>query len=363
MKRKFTLLAFIVLLINGLSFGQADTDFWFVAPEVDAGHGDDPIFLRLTADNQAAVVTISQPANLGGLSITQTVAAGSTNSINLTVFKALLENQPANIVLTKGIQIQSTAPITAYYEVANANNPEIFPLKGKSALGQFFYLPGHNTFPNQAGTPAFDIVATENNTLVTIIPTENLIGHPANVAFTITLNMGETYSCVGTNTVASATLAGSKITSNKPIAVTHSDDSIFNGGAWDLIGDQIVPVEILGTEYIAVKGLATDERVYIVATENNTTYYLNGNSGSTVNINAGQIQSYPITGNAMYIVSDKPIYVLHLSGHAIEIGDALLPPIECTGSDRVGFVRTGSGNFTVLVATTVGNEGNFSVNG
>ena len=364
MTKKITLSILFVLMISCFAFSQADTEFWFVAPEVDAGHGDDPIFLRLTAGNQAAIVTIGQPANLGGVTLTQTVPANTTVSINLTPFKALLENQPANTVLAKGIQIQSTKPITAYYEVANTLNPEIFPLKGSSALGQFFYLPGQNTFGNQLGTPAFDIVATENNTTITIIPTDPLIGHAANVSFTITLNAGETYSCVGTNTAATGTLAGSKITSNKPIAVTHSDDSLFNNGAWDLIGDQIVPVNILGTEYIAVKGLGTNERVYIVATENNTTYYLNGNSGSTVNINAGQIQSYAIAGNAIYITSDKPIYVLHLSGNGTELADALLPPIECTGSDKVGFVRTaGNGSFTVMVATTVGNEGNFLVNG
>lgn len=364
MTKKITLSILLVLMISCFAFGQADIEFWFVAPEVDAGHGDDPIFLRLTAENQAAIVTIGQPANLGGVTLTQTIPANTTVSINLTPFKALLENQPANTVLAKGIQIQSTNPITAYYEVANASNPEIFPLKGSSALGQFFYLPGQNTFGNQLGTPAFDIVATENNTTITIIPTDPLIGRAANVSFTITLNAGETYSCVGTNTTATGTLAGSKITSNKPIAVTHSDDSLFNNGAWDLIGDQVVPVNILGTEYIAVKGLGTNERVYIVATENNTTYYLNGNSGSTVNINAGQIQSYAITGNAVYITSDKPIYVLHLSGNGTELADALLPPIECTGSDKVGFVRTaGSGSFTVMVATTVGNEGNFLVNG
>lgn len=363
MKKKYILFVLLLVAINTISYSQADTDFWFVAPEVDASHGDNPIFLRLTAGNQMSTVTISQPANLGGVSITQTIQANTTNSINLTAFKTMLENQPANTILNYGIQIQATTPITAYYEVANNSNPEIFPLKGVSALGQFFYLPGQNTFPNQVGTPAFDIVATENNTTVTIIPSANLVGHLANIPFTVTLNKGETFSCVGTNVTASVTLAGSKITSNKPIAVTHSDDSLFSNGAYDLIGDQIVPVDILGTEYIAIKGLATDERVYIVATEDNTTYYLNGNTASTVNINAGQIQSYAITGNAIYINSDKPIYVLHLSGHATEMGDALLPPIECTGSDKVGFVRTSTGTLTVLIATTVGNEGNFLVNG
>lgn len=363
MIKKFTLISVLIIIIQSLAFSQADTDFWFVAPEVDASHGDDPIFLRLTTDSQTASVTISQPANLGGINLTQTIGAGTTASINLTAFKTIVENQPANTVLNYGIHIQSNTPITAYYEVANNLNPEIFPLKGNSALGQFFYLPGQNSYANQVGTSAFDIIATENNTTVTIIPNDAIVGHAANTPFTITLNAGETFSCVSTNTSALATLAGSKITSDKPIAITHSDDSLFNNGAWDLIGDQIVPVDILGTEYIAVKGLATDERVFIVATENNTTFYLNGNIGSTVNINAGQLQSYPITGNAMYINSDKPIYVMHLSGHGAEMGDALLPPIECTGSDKVGFVRTGSGTFTVLVATTVGNEGNFLVNG
>ena len=362
MMKKGTLIIVLIAIYN-LTFGQADTDFWFVAPEVDISHGDDPIYLRLTADTQTATVTISQPANLGGVSFVQTVAAGTTVSLNLTSFKGIIENKPGNTVLNYGLHIQSNEPITAYYEVANTLNPEIFPLKGKSALGQFFYLPGQDDYPNQVGTPAFDIVATENNTTVTIIPNDDIVGHPAGLPFTITLNAGQTFSCVGTNTTATATLAGSKITSDKPIAVTHSDDSLFNNGAWDLIGDQIVPVDILGTEYIAIKGWATDERVYIVATENNTTFFLNGNAGATININAGQLQSYPITGNAMYINSNKPIYVLHLSGHAAEIGDALLPPIECTGSDRVGFVRTGPGTFTVLVATTVGNESNFLVNG
>jgi gliding motility-associated-like protein len=363
MIKKITLSILLVLITIGFAFSQADTEFWFVAPEVDASHGDDPIFLRITAENQAAIVTIGQPANSGGITLTQTVPANTTVSVNLTVFKTLVENQPANTVLNKGIQILSNRPITAYYEVANTDNPEIFPLKGSSALGQFFYLPGQNSFPNQVGKAAFDIVATQNNTTVTIIPADNIVGHQAGVAFTITLNKGETFSCVGTSTLAAATLAGSKITSNKPIAVTHSDDSLFNNGAWDLIGDQIVPVSILGTEYIAVKGWATNERIYIVATEDNTTYYLNGSTGTMVTISAGQLQTHTITGSAIYVTSNKPIYVLHLSGHGNEMGDALLPPIECTGSDKVGFVRTSSGTFTILVATTVGNEGNFLVNG
>lgn len=364
MIQRLLLIVISLFLIQGILFSQADTEFWFVAPEVDAAHGDDPIFLHLSGTNQAATVTISQPNNTAGYSNTTTVAAGATVSINLTNFKNQLENRPANQVLNKGLKITSSTPITAYYEVANTSNPEIFPLKGKTALGLNFFIPGQNTFPNQVGTPAFDIVATQNNTTVTITPSSGLVGRPANVPFTITLNEGETFSCVGTDLTATGTLAGSQVTSNKPIAITHSDDSVFSNNAWDLIGDQIVPVSALGTEYIAIRGEATNERIYIVATENNTTYYLNGNTTATLSINTGQVLSHVITGNAISINADKPVYVMHLSGFGPEMGDALLPPIVCTGSSQTNFVRTaGTGDFTILLLTTLGDEGNFTLNG
>ena len=37
---------------------QTDTEFWFVAPEVWAGHGDNPIVLRFATFDEAANITI-----------------------------------------------------------------------------------------------------------------------------------------------------------------------------------------------------------------------------------------------------------------------------------------------------------------
>ena len=88
--------------------------------------------------------------------------------------------------------------------------------------------------------------------------------------FTITLNRGETYSCRATSTAASAHLGGSHIVSDKAVAVTINDDSIFSLGSWDIIGDQLVPVNLIGNEYIAVKGLGAAERVFILETEDQT---------------------------------------------------------------------------------------------
>ena len=136
------------------------------------------------------------PANPGFTPINLNIPANSTNTVNLTTWIDLIDNSdPANVA-NKGIYIQSTTDITAYYEVNSTTclgcNPEFFSLKGRNAIGNEFYVPSQLTWsidtiriPN--AKTGFDIVATQNNSTVTITPTKTLIGHPANVPFTIRL--------------------------------------------------------------------------------------------------------------------------------------------------------------------------------
>lgn len=356
-----TALLFVALL--NVAEAQRDRQFWFVAPEATDQHGELPIFLRLASTGTPATVTISQPANPNFSVITQSVPANSITSVNLSSFLSIIENFPANTILTNGLLIESDQDITAYYEIANTFNPEIFPLKGQNALGTEFFVPAQNLYRNEVGSAAFDIVATENNTVVTITPAVDIVGHPANIPFTITLNRGQTFSCRSLNTSAASSLGGSKITSDKPIAVTINDDSIRSGNAWDMIGDQLVPTPLIGTEYIAVKGLNNNERVFFVATQDQTNIYVNGGANPVATLNEGQMSSTGITGTAAYIQADKPIYAYHISGHEDEMGDAVLPPIACTGSDRISFVRPGNDRFSMMVLTQAGNENNFTLNG
>ena len=112
--------------------------------------------------------------------------ANSTNSINLTSVKSYLET-PANTIANNGIRIISTAKISVYYDVVGTSsagriqNTEIFVLKGRYAMGQKFYTPIQNSLTNASdenGYSGFDIVATEDNTTVTITPTAALIWRP-----------------------------------------------------------------------------------------------------------------------------------------------------------------------------------------
>lgn len=370
--KKPILLLFLSLLSLQFVKAQTDNEFWFVAPEATSSHGDAPIVIRMAALNQAATVTIDQPANLGFAPIVVNIPANSTSTVDLTPWIGIIENKPANQVLNYGLHIVSNVNITAYYEINTSCNcnPEIFALKGRNGLGTEFYTPFQNFWSNGNYNPAayssFEIVATEDNTTVTITPTQNITGHPAGVPFQITLNKGQTYSAAAAGTSPAAHLGGSHVTSDKPIAITIKDDSVADQGCQDMMGDQIVPVNILGNEYIVMKGFLdanANEQVFILAVADNTDIFIDGSGTPAATINTGQTFAYPITNPSTYINTSQNVYVLHASGFGCELASALLPPINCTGSSSVYFIRSTAELFGLNIMIRSGDEGNFTLNG
>jgi len=355
--------------------GQTNTEFWFAAPEVTSAHGDQPIYLRLTAFGQMAIVTISEPANTPANFPTQvvTIAPNSTVSVDLTLYKGQVECKPPNFPLNYGLHIHADAPITAYYEVANTVNPEIFIMKGNNALGTSFYIPSQDVMYNeQSLNPkaynTFDIIATEDNTTVTITPKKAIDGHAAGVTFNVVLNQGQVYSAQAVGQNAADHLMGSVVTSDKPVAITMKDDSDHYPGTvcYDLTGDQLVPVNIIGTDYIIVRGSTSstmNDWVFVLATVDNTHVSVDGSAVAT--INAGETYHYNmLTSTACTSVhTDQPAYLLHLTGYGCEAGSAVLPAIGCTGSTQVAFTRTTSYTFEMIVLTKAGAQGSFSLDG
>ena len=102
--------------------------------------------------------------------------------------------------------------------------------------------------------------------------------------FTITLNRGETFSAKSCGQEASRHLGGTRITSTKPIAVNSTDDSVLHGGSKDAVGDQILPIEFAGTEYIAIHNGTNFEGVYIYALEDGTSVWVNEAKTETNNM-------------------------------------------------------------------------------
>ncbi|MFZ4548532.1 MAG: hypothetical protein ACOYN4_13895, partial [Bacteroidales bacterium] len=376
--RRYFILIGLFSLITFSCYSQTDTRFWFVAPEATVGHGDEPIWLRLSSYSIPSTVTISMPANPSGFTpITVVIPAHGTYSLELTSWKEIIENKPGDVPLNKGILIEASQPITAAYDENSTLNSGLFSLLGSNALGKDFLIPAQNLFYNNSNySPSaynsFDIVATEDNTQVTITPSNNIVGHLKTAgAFTIILQRGQTYSAVATNQLAAGHLTGTKVTSNKPIAITLKDDSITapNGtGCADIIMDQIFPTNILGNDYIIVRGYmdnAVNDRVVILASQNNTQLFRNGNAISFSTLQSGESTSLTLLAgdSATFIHSDKPVYVLHLTGYTCELGSSIIPPIGCTGSSEVAITRSNDYNFGIILFTKNGAQDDFLIDG
>ncbi len=401
MKRLLLLLTILTTLIEG-SWSQTDTAFWFAIPRMTPNHpssganhpGGKPVYLVIAALGPTNV-TISMPANPSFTPITYTFTAAGSARINLSSYILTsdpvnsIETAPENTVLNKGLYIRSDRNfITAYYEVDNYFNRDIFSLKGANSLGTEFIVPfqrdtwytsdGNNGTYNSpypdgsygiaSWSPysTIDIVATENNTQVTITPSVNILGHSAGIPFTITLNRGQTYSIRALNKTVAAHMGGTKIVANKKIAITIKDDSVKKNSSYDLQGDQNIPKNIIGKNYIVMRGrinrydcnpdsvndgTASGEQVYIYGTQANTNVTINGTPAGI--IGEGQRLNWNIANNATYISADKPIYVFHVSGIGCETGAAVLPTIDgCTGSKLVPIVRSTSEPFYLNIMTT-----------
>ncbi len=363
-------LLFLILVLLGIrtaAFAQLDTEFWFAAPEAAAGHEDRPIRLRIATADAPATVIISFPANSGIPTRNFTMNANTSRTEDLTSFVASIENNQYNTVLNRGIKITATASITVYYEVGQTFNVDLFALKGKNALGKSFVIPGQFGWSNASFYQAFstfDIVATEDNTVVTITPSVAVEGYNANETFSVLLDEGETFSVRNLSKSSFSSLAGSTVTASKPIAVTVKDDSLAGaGGCLDLAGDQIVPIGVLGTEYVMMRGqLSEPERGFFTATENNTQLYLNGSTTPFATLNRGETAELFLSA-FQYIESTAPVYALQYTGIGCEIGMALIPPINCRGTRQLGFTRSTNEEFILHILVREGGQGDFSLNG
>ncbi len=386
-------------LFSSSLFSQTDYEFWFVAPAVTSkfippspiiyDHLNVPILLYFTIPTGTATVKIEQPANPAFVPIYKVVTSSTAAEVFLTGVLSQIENTPANTILDRGLRISSDQPFTAYYEVQSPYNSAIYTLLGRNALGTEFIVPSQDHHSNYEYTdpPArnvFDIVATEDTTTVIIVPKASIIGHQANDTFQIILNRGQTWSGRAASGDSTAHLGGSFVFSDKPIAITFTDDAVFfansSPDAIDITGDQLLPRPILttGKEFVVHNEASSTSITYCYAFEDSTVVNFNDSLQSTTKlINRGEAAQFMFdttywTYNAS-IHSNKPILVYYFGGigsifpgkfSSPQAFSAIVPPISCGGSKRVCFAREPPDGqekwFRIRIITKNGNQDGFS---
>ena len=388
---------FLLLLIISSEniFSQTDTEFWFAAPDItNMMYGglplDEPIVIRVATYGAPATVTLDLPSDPTFIPIVKNVNANSSATFDLGASGFNIKSKIETTKNTKknGIRIISTAKITAYYENTLEANPEIYVLKGRRAMGTEFYLPSQDVCVvdniNWSGaTKGFVFVATESGTTqITITPTCTVFGgYPANIPFTITLNEGQTWCGAATSDAASVNFIGTHVTSDKKIAVTVYEDLLNTrtpnpvDNKADLIGDQILPIDDIGVDYIVVPsnlhgydvGNMTYEKecVIVVATKPNTVVKVGGQVKAT--LQTGQ-HFTAIINTVSYINTSEPAYAYHLSGMGQESASALLPALGCSGSLEVAITRSppvpspGGNPIILIIITKQGTENGIKIN-
>lgn len=388
MKRTFQFILLTTLFLWTTAIGdlvaQNNTKFWFAAPDVSYAHGpgcDFPVSIVISnANYTAAKVTIRAGSEI---IVSNQIVDPNAVYVYTTPDRAALdkfENSVAEgiagTVQNKGVLIESDIPISAYYVVDGSCSKDIFTLKSDQALGDKFYVPMQDLYVTYS-SDVFDqitIVATEDNTVVkaTVTGAAYTPGkiYYAGETITINLNKGQTYNIREKDRDQNPSLAGTYIESTKPIAVTVAEDALRAGDAIDLIGDQLVPVNNVGTSYVVINGYTeannhstARDYVYMFATEDNTAIYENGSNipVATIPLAGAYYRIQVPKDQAIYIRTDKPSYCYHMSGYNDELGSALIPSMYSISARKISFNKANMSTNAIFLIFRTGKVGQFKI--
>lgn len=383
-----------ILLFSNLIFAQRDTDHWF-APYFDSSSTNYVHAIYLSTDSVVPFqVRVYNNNNQIG---TVTISKGSPQVFNIPagLIKANLVNNAAQ-VRTLGLYTNGDLPYFATLRIYSQFHGEIITSKGRAGIGRFFYNASA-PLTNNSSLLNFTtgILATEDNTTVTVsnygagVEFINLTGAPNLITFI--LNKGQSYILAGRASVLANQdgFIGAKIVADKPISITNGNANGYyataTGVGSDLILDQSVPTNRLGSEFAMVRSLSTSPTNYnmeggiIVASEDNTQIFLNNNPTPVATINDGEYyriltSAYINQGQGhsnMFVKTSKNVYLYQLLG-VVGVntgGYNYIPPLNCylpKNIDEVGLINelpTYTGNINLKLNVITESGATITVNG
>ena len=251
MKKLYFLLASLLLSVAAFPSQTTEgTEFWVTymnnGASIDESDGL-ALELIISSRNNTEIV-VENPRT--GWKVKSSVSANTVKKITVPCSEGSIFN-PATIY-DAGIRVTSTAPISLYasnYSRASYDATIVLPITG---IGDDYIIQTYES----GGLREFCIVATEDNTQLTIIPNaETYEGRERGVAYSGTLNMGQAYMVMSEDNYYE--LSGSQVKANKPIAVFAGhicanvpDPSV---AACDHIVEQQVPISQLGKNFALTK--------------------------------------------------------------------------------------------------------------
>lgn len=185
--------------------------------------------------------------------------------------------------------ITSSTEVTVYGLSQAETTSDAFIALPTDVLGQDYIVMSHNAIPSNGtdyNTPSqFAIVATQDNTQITITPSAPTSRRPSTAPWTTTLNKGQAY-LVQTRSGTTDDLTGTAINATKPIAVFsgHQRTKIpATFASRDYLVEQLPPIPSWGgsafiTPYPLANGASASlfDKYRVLAAHDNTQVFIDG---------------------------------------------------------------------------------------
>jgi hypothetical protein len=362
----------LFLSLTGVAAGQETNpdnkgrDFWIGVPGNESSVVPQ---LYITSDFGSCV-----NVDIPGLAFNTTVsvAGGSLVTVNLPV-DAQIQSQ--YIVENKGIHITSNNSVTVYLMNAQQSTTDAYMALPTDVLGTDYYSMGYyRDFAFSTLFAQTTIVGTQNATTVTITTTTTAGGFTTGVPQNITLNQGQIYQLRSNAGSPLADYTGTRIQSNKPVAVFGGNNCTNISGslrACDHLVEQLPPTSTWGKSFVTVP-LATrsaGDVFRMMAQTSGTAVKINGTLVAT--LNAGQFYETILSSTSYNrITANEPILVgqYSQSSQADNVTSdpffTLLPPDEQFLNHYV--VSAGTSNIPinfVNIVSPTSNTGTVQVDG
>jgi gliding motility-associated-like protein len=285
--------------------------------------------LIMTASQEASG-TISLPRSV--YSTTFTVPANAVSTVTMTPTASFCVST-GEVVEDKGLLVQTDKKISLYASNSESKSSDATNILPVEALGDEYYTMSYNAHRGNGtqlvATPEeILIVATEDHTLVTIVPASETGGasgsatvrRAAGDPFTIRLQRGQTYLIksyldgVPDNASYFRSITGTYIKATKLIAVFGGHkrakigcpDGSNNNPSRDNLYQQLSPLRLWGTRYAVVSTGMTEDLYRIVAAYNNTSFTING--VAQLPLQRGEYRDYTVPQSEhRFIEADKPV--------------------------------------------------------
>lgn len=239
------------------------------------------------------------------------IAAGGETVITLDPAVVLTANEK---VEAKGIHVTALSPVSVHVVSENVGSADGYLALPTPGLGTSYFVMSYAS----AGFTGseFAVAATQNNTTVSITPTAAGATKPAGVAFTVLLNIGETYLF---SNPAHADMTGTLVTADKPVAVFsgHRCTNVPSAtGYCDYLVEQLPDVTRWGkTHHTSPFSGRTRYTVRIIASQNSTTF-TTVPSGMVGTLNAGQFADVDLTGAGEFVSNNPVLVAQFMRGYA-----------------------------------------------